>query len=160
VSDPQPVAASPDDVAPPHDLENGSSDSAVDALFSGSLRRIQRLIPILAVVVAGLLLWRGLVRPALGFLVGSAVAYINFRWLKSTVMALADAVTQSGVHASRPRVVLRFLMRFVLIALVAYGIFISYPAAFHGFLGGLFVPVLAIFVEAAYVVRDAIRQGH
>jgi hypothetical protein len=152
VSDSQPAAPSPEDAAP--------TDPAADALFSRSLWRIERFIPILAVAIAAVLLWRGQAGPALGFLAGAAVAYINFRWLKSTVMTLADAVTQSGMHSSRPRVVLRFLMRFVLIALVAYGIFVSYPAAFHGFLGGLFVPVLAIFVEAAYVVRDAIRQGH
>jgi hypothetical protein len=45
-----------------------------------------------------------------------------------------------------------------LIALVAYVIFTGYPLAFHGFLGGIFVPVLAIFVEAARVAYSAVRQ--
>jgi hypothetical protein len=96
---------------------------------------------------------------ALGFLTGAAVAYLNFRWLKSTVVALSDAVTESGREASKPSVVLRFLTRFVLIAVGAYVIFVSYPVAFHGFLGGLLVPVLAILSEAAYVVYLAIRWG-
>jgi hypothetical protein len=135
------------------------SDPAADALFTGSLRRIERVIPILAVVTSVSFAVFGNWRAALGFLAGAAVAYINFRWLKSTVMVLADAVTQSGIHASKPSVVLRFLMRFVLIALAAYVIFMSYPVAFHGFLGGLFVPVLAIFVEAAAVVYVSIRRG-
>ena len=140
-------APQPADVTP--------ADPAVDALFSASLRRMERLIPLLALAVAVVLLGGGRGRAALGFLAGSAVAYINFRWLKSTVGALADAVTQSDATSSRPRVVLRFLTRFVLIALFAYGIFVGYPAAFQGFLGGLFVPVLAIFVEAIYVGREA-----
>jgi ATP synthase I chain len=93
---------------------------------------------------------------AAGFLIGSAVAYLNFRWLKATVKALADAVT---THAAKPSVVFRFLTRFLLIALAAYGIFVSYPVAFHGFLAGLFVPVLAILLEAAYVVYQALQQG-
>jgi hypothetical protein len=139
--------------------ENTRSDPAVDALFSDSLQRIERLIPVLAVVLGAALAGRGDWRVGLGVLAGAAVAYVNFRWLKSTVMALADVITGSGGHASRPSVVLRFLTRFVLIALVAYGILVSYPAAFRGFLGGLFVPVLAIFVEAAYVVFASIRRG-
>lgn len=138
---------------------NSVADPVVDALFTGSLRHIERLIPILAVVASAILAGFGSWRAALGLLAGAAVAYINFRWLKSTVTALADAVTQSGSQASKPSVVLRFLTRFVLIALTAYVIFMRYPAAFHGFLGGLFVPVLAIFVETAVVVYASIRRG-
>jgi hypothetical protein len=135
------------------------SDPVTDALFISSLRRIERLIPGLALVVAIALGCRAGWLSGLGFLAGASVAYINFRWLKNTVTALADAVTQGGVHASKPSVILRFLARFVLIALAAYVIFVSYPVAFHGFLGGLFVPILAIFVEATYAVYTAIRRG-
>ena len=136
-----------------------SGDPAADALFSDSLRRIERLIPVLAMAVSAVLAATEGWRAALGFLVGAAIAYVNFRWLKSTVSALASAVTQSREHASRPSVVLRFLARFVLIALAAYVIFLSYPVSFHGFLGGLFVPVLAIFVEAGYVFSGSLRRG-
>ena len=122
-----------------------------------SVRHIEFLIPILAFAVAAILAARGSSPAALGFLFGAAVAYANFRWLKNTVAALVNAITQRGPQASRPAVVLRFLIRFVLIGLVAYVIFTSYPKAFHGFLGGLFVPVPAIFVEAAYMMYGAIR---
>ncbi len=135
------------------------SDPASDALFADSLRRIQKFIPLASAAIALVLLWKGTRGLALGFLAGAAVAWINFLWLKSTVAALADAITLGGIHASRPRVVLRFITRFALIALGAYVIFTSYPVAFHGFLGGLFVPVLAIFMEAAYVVLVAVRPA-
>ena len=136
-----------------------SSSPAPDALFLSSLRRIERIIPVLAIVVSLVLGIKLGGRVALGFVAGAAVAYVNFRWLESTVTVLADAVTLGGLHASKPSVVFRFLTRFVLIAVGAYVIFVSYPVAFHGFLGGLFVPVLAILVEAAYVVCLAVRQG-
>jgi len=136
-----------------------SSDVSSDALFKSSLRRVERLIPLLAIVVSLVLGFKAGWLVALGFLAGAAVAYVNFLWLKSTVTALADAVTQGGIHASKPSVVFRFLARFVLIAVGGYVIFVSYPVAFHGFLGGLFVPVLAILVEAAYVVCLAVRRG-
>ncbi len=86
---------------------------------------MERLIPVLAIAVSLMSGFKAGWPAALGFLAGAAVAYVNFRWLKSTVRAVADAVTQSGPHASKPSVVLRFLMRFVLIAVTAYVIFLS-----------------------------------
>ena len=151
------MSGSEPDLSPPGDP--AVSTPAIDALFTSSLRRIERLVPVLAVVIAAALGVRAGWPIALGFLAGGAIAYINFRWLKSTVAALADAVTLIGIHASKPSVIFRFLVRFVLIALAAYVIFVSYPVAFHGFLGGLFVPVLAILVEAMYVVYAAVRRG-
>ena len=127
------------------------------AVLTDSVLHIERLIPGLAIVVSAAFGIKGNGPAALGFLVGATVAYINFRWLKRTVRVLADAVTQTGPPRSKPRVVPRFLLRFLLIGLVAYVIFTSYPLAFHGFLGGLFVPVLAIFVEAARVTYSAMR---
>jgi len=150
----EPEASDPDFPDPPL-----PSDPATDALFSDSLRRIQKFIPLASSAIALVLFWKGSVGLALGFVLGAVVAWINFRWLKSTVAALADAVFATGNPASRPAVVLRFITRFALIALVTYVIFTSYPVAFHGFLGGLFVPVLAIFMEAAYVVLAAVRPS-
>jgi ATP synthase I chain len=155
LSDPDTDASLPD-ADPASEL---SSSLATDALFTASLLRMERLIPVLAIVVSVALGVKAGWGVALGFVVGAAVAYVNFRWLKSTVKALADAVTLGGLHASKPSIVLRFLTRFILIAVAAYVIFVSYPVAFHGFLGGLFAPVLAILVEAAYVVYLGVRQG-
>ncbi len=139
--------------------ENRNLNPATDALFASSLRRLEQFILAIAAFVSVALSLKAGWPVALGFLVGATVAYVNFRWLKSTVVALSDAVTGSNVHASKPSVVLRFLTRFVLIVLAAYGIFISYPVAFHGFLGGLFTPVLAIMAEAMYLVYTAVRHG-
>ena len=78
------------------------------------------------------------------------VAYLNFYWLKQVVTALADRATQSGQAHSSRGVVLRFLLRYVLMALGAYVIFTVSPASLYGLFAGLFLPVAAIACEAAY----------
>ena len=132
---------------------------AGEAFGTAALRRIEWLTLVLGGAGAAWAGWRWGWRGSAGLAIGALVSWINFRWLKSTVAALADAVFATGNPASRPAVVLRFITRFALIALVTYVIFTSYPVAFHGFLGGLFVPVLAIFMEAAYVVLAAVRPS-
>ena len=142
----------------PVNVPEASAPDPSTELFAASLRRIENLIPMLAVLACVVLLVRGSWPLALGLLVGAGISYVNFLWLKSTVAALADAVTQTGPPRSRPSVVFRFITRFVLIALAAYVILSSYPLAFHGFLGGLFVPVLAILVESVIVVLASFRS--
>jgi hypothetical protein len=59
-------------------------------------------------------------RFALGMACGCAVAYLNFHWLKSGVEALADRIVEGGKPQSRKGIVFRFLLRYVLMGLVAY----------------------------------------
>ena len=96
---------------------------------------------------------------ALGFACGSAVAYLNFFWLKRVVTALADRATQSGETQSSQGVVLRFLLRYVLMGLGAYVIFTVSPASLYGLLAGLFLPVAAIACEAAYELWVALAKS-
>ena len=143
----------------PSDAPEASSHADPSAeTFAAPLRRIEVLIPALAILAIVVLVVSGSWPLAVGFLVGAGISYVNFRWLKSTVAALADAITQNRPPRSRPSVVFRFVTRFVLIALAAYVILSSYPLAFHGFLGGLFVPVLAILVEGVIVVSASSRS--
>ncbi len=98
-------------------------------------------------------------RTGAGFVVGCAIAYVNFHWLEKGVNALADRVTQTGRAASSRGMVARFLLRYFLIALAAYVIFRVSVAGLYGLLAGLFLPVAAIFCEAAYEVYIALRRG-
>jgi small-conductance mechanosensitive channel len=130
-----------------------------DNFYAGAVRRIQRIMPVLAVVV-GLALWvRTGLAVAFGFLVGAAVAYLNFRWLERVAAAVADAATQTGTRPSTARTVRRFMLRYFLVALALYVIFRSYPASLYGLLAGLFLPVAAIACEAVYEVFVALRRG-
>jgi hypothetical protein len=94
---------------------------------------------------------------ALSFLAGGALAILNFHWLKRTIEAMG------GRLPSRVRsawgVVLRFLLRYVLIAAVAYVILKSTTNSLYGFFVGLAVPVGAILIEAVYETYRFLRTG-
>jgi hypothetical protein len=130
-----------------------------ESFYAGALTRIPRFMLALAAVfvVASWLRWGW--RLALGFGCGCAIAYLNFNWLGRVVSALADRVTQSGEKQSSQGIVLRFLVRYLLMAVAAYAIFSVSPASLYGLFAGLFLPVAAIACEAGYEVYVAVTRG-
>jgi len=130
-----------------------------ESLYSGAYNRIVRFMVGLGVVAEiGVLLRFGLAVGA-GFLLGCAIAFLNFHWLKRVVSALADRATATGERQSSKGVVLRFLLRYFLIALGAYAIFWISRNGLYGLLAGLFLPVGAILMEAVYELCAALRRG-
>jgi len=130
-----------------------------EAFYSGALDRISRLMLVLAIGLSATAWLRYGWRIALGFACGSALAYLNFHWLKRVVIALADRATHSGQTQSGQGVVLRFVLRYVLMALGAYVIFTVSRASLYGLFAGLFLPVGAIACEAAYELWIALVRG-
>jgi len=130
-----------------------------EAFYSGALDRISRLMLVLAIGLSATAWLRYGWGIALGFVCGSALAYLNFHWLKRVVIGLADRATQSGQTQSGQGVVLRFLLRYVLMALGAYVIFTVSRASLYGLFAGLFLPVGAIACEAAYELWIALVRG-
>lgn len=116
-------------------------------------------MPVLALIGTGVAWWRAGWVFAAGFVVGCAIAYVNFYWLKRVVNALADRVTRSGRGESGRAVFTRFLLRYALIAAVAYVILRVSTRSLYGMLAGLFLPVAAIACEAVYEVYVALRRG-
>ena len=55
---------------------------------------------------------------------------------------------------------MRFLLRYVLMALGAYVIFTVSPASLYGLFAGLFLPVAAIACEAAYETLGRSDERH
>jgi len=98
-------------------------------------------------------------RIALGYLCGCVVSYLNFRWLERGVAAFAERVTEAGSRQSGRGIVLRFLVRYALMAAAAYVIFTVSPASIYGLFAGLFLPVAAIACEAAYEAYAALARG-
>ena len=103
--------------------------------------------------------WRFGWRTALGFALGCVVAYLNFHWLKRGVQDLADRIVQAGKAESSKGIVLRFVLRYVLMGLAAYGILTVSPASLYGLFAGLFLPVAAIACEAGYEAYVALARG-
>lgn len=129
---------------------------ASDDFYARSLERIQTFMLVLgmaALITAFIFLgWR----IALGFALGATIAYLNFHWLKKVVMGLADLTIGSGTPASSRGVVCRFLLRYFLMAIVAFVILTVSRESLYGLFAGLFLPVAAILCEAAYEAYAAV----
>ena len=130
-----------------------------ESFYSGAYARIVRFMFVLGVMATIALLLRFGAAVGGGFLFGCAIAFLNFHWLKRVVSALADRATATGERQSTKGVVLRFLLRYFLIAFAAYVIFKISQNALYGLLAGLFLPVGAILLEAAYELYEALRRG-
>jgi len=139
-------------------VTNDISQPESDRFYAGALDRIRILMIVLggALSLAAWLIFG--MRPALGFLLGCVIAYLNFQWLKSGVSGLADRASNSGKAQSGKGIIARFLLRYVLLGVAAYAILTSFPASLRGLFAGLFLPVGAIACEAVYEVFTGITR--
>lgn len=139
-------------------MTNDISKPDSDGFYAGALDRIRVLMIVLGCALSlGAWLIFGM-RPAVGFLLGCVIAYLNFQWLKSGVSGLADRATNSGKAQSGKGIIARFLLRYVLLGVAAYVILTSFPASLKGLFAGLFLPVGAIACEAAYEIFTGITR--
>lgn len=138
--------------AAPHGRED-------DAFAANVYRRIFYSMTVLLIVAAPLL-WakygRGM---ALSFALGGGIALVNFYWLKRTLAALVEAVAVAGKKRSATGIIVRFMLRYVLIAVAIYAIFKSSAMSLLGLCAGLSLPVGAVLIEAAYAIYGALRRG-
>jgi hypothetical protein len=129
-----------------------------DSFYSGAYRRIMRDLVVL-VPCATIVLWFVFNHLfAIGFLVGGGVAIFNFTVLKRLIIALADRVISSAGRERSSGLVARFVLRYALVAAVAYAIFKSSPMSAYGLLAGLGIPGIAIMVEATYEMYWSFRN--
>jgi hypothetical protein len=129
-----------------------------ETLYSGAIDRIRYFMIALGLGLSAAAWWKFGRWAALGCLLGCAIAYLNFHWLKSVVSGLADRVTDTGKAQSGAGIVARFVLRYILLGVAAYAILTSFPASLRGLLAGLFLPVGAIACEAVYEVYLALKS--
>jgi hypothetical protein len=141
---------------PEHELQ-------ADEFYAGAQARIVRMMIVIACLLTIAIWIKAGHRLGLGFALGCALAGVNFYWLTRAVNAFADRVTQAeseGKPASGARgAASRFVLRFGLLAVVAYVIFKSSLVSLSGLMAGLFLPVAAILLEAMYETFVALRRG-
>ena len=130
-----------------------------EGFYSGALERIRWSMIAIAVMALAIAFWRFGPRAALGVALGCAIAYLNFHWLKRVISAMAERITNTGKTQSAKGIVLRFVLRYLLMALAAYVILSVSPASLYGLFAGLFLPVAAIACEAGYEVYVAVARG-
>jgi len=130
-----------------------------ERFYDGAERRLLFTMPVIAALASLALGFAYGWRVGLGAALGCAVAYANFYWLKRIVAGLADRATQQG-QPSGTGIVFKFFIRYALLGVAAYAIFTVSLVSLYGFLGGLFLPVAAILVEAGYEAYAALRGGN
>lgn len=132
---------------------------SADAFYSRIFRRLMLLMAIFALVLTPVAWIRFYTRIGLSFAAGSLIAILNFYWLALTVRAAGKKAESSGGRSGRAGVMLRFFLRYLLIALAAYVIFNGSADSLYGLFAGLSLPVVAILIEAVIEVYSALRAG-
>lgn len=142
-------------------LENPETPAESPKVLAFYARVIPRMLRVMLVAGAVLLLpayrvygWVG----TIGFAAGGAVSYLNFRVLVRGVEGLSDRIVNRNSHEKGGAIVFRFLLRYGLVAIVAYVIFKGSALAFRGFLWGLCLPVVAVMMEAGVEAYVAFRE--
>jgi small-conductance mechanosensitive channel len=134
-------------------------DPTADLFYSGALARIRGFMLVLALAAVPLCAAVFGARPALGLAAGCAIAWVNFYWLKRVISAFADRVAATETRPPSSGIVLRFMLRYFLMAIGAYVIFRLSPASVYGLLAGLFLPVAGIACEAVYELYAGLIRG-
>ncbi len=138
--------------------EISAADLRLQAFSDRALSRMFRTLLIVIPLLAIPAFWRYGWIVGLGFAAGALVSALNFRALQRSVEALADRIVNRQSQGKGGRIVLRFLLRYGLVAAAAYAIFKGSALAFRGFLWGLCLPVAAMMIEAALEAFFAFRE--
>ncbi len=131
-----------------------------ERFYAGAVRRIVRILLVLAVLASIPVWWFYGIAVAAGFFLGAFISWVNFKSLARSVEGLASRIVESHSRERGGTVVFRFLLRYVLVGIVAYAIFRGSSQAFRGFLFGLCLPVGAMLCEAAWEAYAALRRGY
>ena len=135
----------------------------VEAFGTATLRRVEWMTLALgglgAIWAGSRWGWRG----ALGLVVGTALSWLNFRWLKGGVQAFGKAATeQAGSSAARVPVsaYVKFIGRFGLLLVVVYVILTRSWVPPVPLFAGLFASAAGVVVAMVWeLATSGVRQG-
>lgn len=118
-------------------------------------RRVWRNIFVIIIVAVAFSGLAADFRFTLGLALGGALAVLNYWWLRSSLRAVLGA----GSEKTPPGTMLRFAVRWLVIA--ALGLIANQTGYFEatGILVGLLTPAVAVIVEAGYVVYRTLSSG-
>jgi hypothetical protein len=130
-----------------------------EQFLAGAYFRIQAAVAALTLACAAAALIKFGMRPALGVSLGGAVALINFIWLRRSMLALTSAVAGGAQTPANTALVMRFFLRYALLAAVAYVIINSSAVSVYGLIVGLLLTVPALLFEVMYEIWYALHHG-
>jgi ATP synthase I subunit len=138
---------------------SAAETETAEAFYSRTFRRLMITMAVVGFVLTPAVWIRFQSRMGLSFAAGALISMLNFYWLALTVRAAGAKAEASGGRSGRAGVMLRFMLRYLLIALAAYVIFRGSADSLYGLFAGLSLPVAAILIEAVYQVYSALRAG-
>jgi hypothetical protein len=116
----------------------------------------QRLVRRVNIIMAGLSAVGGLaaaiywgVAGVLGFAAGSAVSFLNFRWMAAIVFAVG-AVDPATQRPLKPVSALLLGSRYLLFGAIGYVIFVYSETGFLAALAGCCIHIAAVLLEVIY----------
>jgi hypothetical protein len=116
-----------------------------DDVFERTAARMLRTMLLVALIGMIVALWRGWTY-GMGFALGAAISWVNFRWLKGFVAGLGPGGKSTGF-------MLFFALRYLLLAGIAYVILkyskLSLPAMFVGLFVALVAATIQVFIQYA-----------
>ena len=140
------------------ELASSKASAQEMATYETMVRRVERMIVVAGAVVAASVAWPLGSIVAACLLLGTALAWINFRWLAASVNAIGERIVEHKSGERGESIVARGVGRIFLIALFAYGIFRWSERGLVGFLAGLTMPVIAMMCEAVYEFAASNRR--
>src|SRR5580658_2211381 len=110
-----------------------------DSIFELTVAGVMRTMLLVAVIGSVAALWLGWTY-GIGFALGAAISWLNFRWLKSFVAGLGPGGKPSGF-------MLFFALRYLILAGAAYVILKYSKLSLGAMFAGLFVALAAATIE-------------
>jgi ATP synthase I subunit len=138
--------------------EPAAADARLESVYARAIPRMLRVMLGASALLLAPAFWFYGWLGAIGFAAGAAVSYLNFLTLARGVEGLAERIVNRQSREKGRKIVLRFVLRYGLVAIVAYAIFKGSALAFRGFLWGLCVLVAAMMVEAGFEGYVAFRR--
>jgi hypothetical protein len=118
-------------------------------------RRVWRnIFAVVAIAVVIAALFADL-RFMVGLVLGGGLALLNYKWLHSSLRAALAAGTEKAL----PGTMIKFVVRWLMIAAVAWAANKTGYFDAVAILAGLLAPAVAVMIEAAYVAYKGFRTG-
>ena len=122
-----------------------------DEIYRRAPLRIERTLIALGFLAACAAFFFATWRDALGILIGAACSWLNFRWLRTSIVGLTNRLAANpGSTGSTGLLALRFLLRYAVVGAVVYATLKGSVASGLGVCAGLLLIVPALMFEAVY----------
>jgi|GEM_PF-2022386 len=142
------------DESPPEDLVvDDDASVALTASEAVERRVLRNLVAVVAIAVVIAAIAADL-KVMLGLVLGGGLALLNYKWLHSSLAA----VMAVGNEKAPPGTIIKFVVRWLVIAAIAWAANKTGYFDAVGILAGLLAPAGAVIVEAAYVACKSLKK--